>query len=151
VNPFHVNRTKELDDNSPSKNDSKDCKTIAMLVKDGRYREVYIPDDIYQKLREAVAERERLQEQLTSIHNRVVRWLEIRFPEFQKVFKDWRRNAALITLRSFPTPEKIVEAGARKICETWKTEKGASPNHTMPWEIQKNVEILPMDCMPGIK
>ncbi len=122
VNPFHVNRTKELDDNSPSKNDSKDCKTIAMLVKDGRYREVYIPDDIYQELREAVAERERLQEQLTSIHNRVVRWLDIRFPEFQKVFKDWRRNAALITLRSFPTPEKIVEAGARKICETWKTE-----------------------------
>ena len=56
VNPFHVNRTKELDDNSPSKNDSKDCKTIAMLVKDGRYREVYIPDDIYQELREAVAE-----------------------------------------------------------------------------------------------
>jgi transposase len=122
VNPFHVNRTKELDDNSPSKNDSKDCKTIAMLVKDGRYREVYIPDDIYQELREAVAERERLQEQLTSIHNRVVRWLDIRFPEFQKVFKDWRRNAALITLRSFPTPEKIVEAGARKICETWKIE-----------------------------
>lgn len=111
-----------MDDNSPSKNDSKDCKTIAMLVKDGRYREVYIPDDIYQELREAVAERERLQEQLTSIHNRVVRWLDIRFPEFQKVFKDWRRNAALITLRSFPTPEKIVEAGARKICETWKTE-----------------------------
>ena len=85
---------------------SKDCKTIAMLVKDGRYREVYIPDDIYQELREVVAERERLQEQLTSIHNRVVRWLDIRFPEFQKVFKDWRRNAALITLRSFPTPGK---------------------------------------------
>jgi len=47
VNPFHVKRTKELDDNSPTKNDSKDPKTLAMLVKDGRYREVYIPDDIY--------------------------------------------------------------------------------------------------------
>jgi endonuclease YncB( thermonuclease family) len=30
-----------------------------MLVKDGRYREVYIPDDIYQELREAVAEAEK--------------------------------------------------------------------------------------------
>ena len=29
VNPFHVKRTKELDDNSPTKNDRKDTKTIA--------------------------------------------------------------------------------------------------------------------------
>jgi transposase len=122
VNPFHVKRTKELDDNSPTKNDRKDPKTIAMLVKDGRYREVYIPDDIYQELREAVSERERLQEQLTSIHNRVVRWLDIRFPEFTTVFKDWRRNAALITLRSFPTPEKVMEMGVDKIVETWRKQ-----------------------------
>ena len=122
VNPFHVKRTKELDDNSPTKNDRKDPKTIAMLVKDGRYREVYIPDGIYQELREAVSERERLQEQLTSIYNRVVRWLDIRFPEFTTVFKDWRRNAALITLRSFPTPEKVMETGVNKIVETWRKQ-----------------------------
>jgi len=122
VNPFHVKRTKELDDNSPTKNDRKDPKTIAMLVKDGRYREVYIPDDIYQELREAVSERERLQEQLTSIYNRVVRWLDIRFPEFTTVFKDWRRNASLITLRSFPTPEKVMEMGVDKIVETWRKQ-----------------------------
>jgi transposase len=122
VNPFHVKRTKELDDNSPTKNDRKDPKTIAMLVKDGRYREVYIPDDIYQELREAVSERERLQEQLTSIYNRVVRWLDIRFPEFTTVFKDWRRNAAQITLKSFPTPEKIMEMGIDKIVETWRKQ-----------------------------
>jgi transposase len=122
VNPFHVKRTKELDDNSPTKNDRKDPKTIAMLVKDGRYREVYIPDDIYQELREAVSERERLQEQLTSIYNRVVRWLDIRFPEFTTVFKDWRRNAALITLRSFSTPEKVMEMGVDKIVETWRKQ-----------------------------
>ncbi len=122
VNPFHVKRTKELDDNSPTKNDRKDPKTIAMLVKDGRYREVYIPDDIYQDLREAVSERERLQEQLTSIHNRVVRWLDIRFPEFTTVFKDWRRNAALITLKSFPTPEKVMETGIDKLVETWRKQ-----------------------------
>ena len=93
-----------------------------MLVKDGRYREVYIPDDIYQELREAVSERERLQKQLTSIYNRVVRWLDIRFPEFTTVFKDWRRNAALITLRSFPTPKKVMETGVDKIVETWRKQ-----------------------------
>ena len=32
VNPYHVKQTKELDDNSPTKNDRKDPKTIAKLV-----------------------------------------------------------------------------------------------------------------------
>lgn len=121
VNPFHVKRTKELDDNSPTKNDRKDPKTIAMLVKDGRYREVYIPDDIYQELREVVAERERLQERLNAIHNRVVRWLDIRFPEFAGVFKKWTGKAALLTLRTFPTPAMVIEAGEDKILATWRT------------------------------
>ncbi len=62
VNPFHVKCARELDDNSPSKSDRKDPKTIAMLVKDGRYRDVYIPVGVYQELREMVYERERLQE-----------------------------------------------------------------------------------------
>ncbi len=39
VNPHHVKKSKELDDNNPSKTDRKDPKTIAMLVKDGRYME----------------------------------------------------------------------------------------------------------------
>ena len=122
VNPFHVKRTKELDDNSPTKNDRKDPKTIAMLVKDGRYRDVYIPEDIYQELREAVAERERLQERLIAINNRVVRWLDIRFPEFTGVFKKWTGKTALLTLRNFPTPAKVLEAGEEKIMSTWRTE-----------------------------
>jgi transposase len=46
VNPYHVKRCKELDDNSPTKNDRKDPKTIAMLVKDGRYMKPYIPESL---------------------------------------------------------------------------------------------------------
>ena len=34
VNPHHLHKTKELDDNSPSKNDRKDPRVIAGLVKD---------------------------------------------------------------------------------------------------------------------
>src|SRR5699024_8190416 len=37
VNPMHVKRIKELDDNSPSKNDTKDARVIAQLIKDGRF------------------------------------------------------------------------------------------------------------------
>ena len=36
VNPYHVKQTKELDDNSPTKNDRKAPKTIAKLVSEGR-------------------------------------------------------------------------------------------------------------------
>jgi len=120
VNPFHVKRTKELDDNSPTKNDRKDPKTIARLVKDGCYREVYIPEDVYQELREAISERDRLVQRMSSISNQVTRWLDIHFPEFNTIFKDWRRQAALQVLKSFPTPEKIIAAGAVKIEGTWK-------------------------------
>jgi transposase len=87
VNPFHVKRTKELDDNSPTKNDRKDPKTIAMLVKDGRYREVYIPEDVYQELREAVAERDRLVQRLTAINNQVDRGLIFTFRNLSRSSK----------------------------------------------------------------
>lgn len=122
VNPFHVKCTRELDDNSQTKNDKKDPKTIAMLVKDGRFRDVYIPEDVHQELREAVSERERLVEQLISLSNQVIRWLDIRFPEFNEVFKDWSGVAAWLTLKYFPTPAKVATAGALGIINVWRKE-----------------------------
>jgi len=120
VNPFHVKCTRELDDNSPTKNDHKDPKTIAMLVKDGRFRDVYIPEDLYQELREAVLERERLQEQLITLSNQVLRSLDIRVPEFNNIFKDWSGKAAWTTLRTFPTPARVIATGAPGILTTWQ-------------------------------
>ena len=53
VNPHHVHKSKEMDDNSPSKNDPKDPKTIAGLVREGRYFYSYMPTGIYAELRTA--------------------------------------------------------------------------------------------------
>lgn len=75
VNPFHVKRSKELDDNNPTKNDRKDPKTIAMLVKDGRFMVPYIPEGIYSELRTAMETRWQLVKQLNTIRNRVKRWI----------------------------------------------------------------------------
>jgi transposase len=47
VNPLDVKKSKELDDNSPTKNDVKDAKVIAQLVKDGRYAEPTIPQGVH--------------------------------------------------------------------------------------------------------
>jgi len=122
LNPYHVKCARELDDNSPSKSDQKDPKTIAMLVKDGRYRDVYIPDGDYQELREMVRERERLQERLGSLSSQIIRWLDIYFPEFVTVLKDWRGKAAWIALRRFSTPKRMAEVGAQEILLAWREE-----------------------------
>ena len=60
VNPYAVKQTKEMDDNSQSKNDRKDPKVIAKLVIEGRYSAPYTPDGVYADLRIMVANRKRL-------------------------------------------------------------------------------------------
>lgn len=122
VNPYHVKRSKELDDNTPNKNDRKDPKTIAMLVKDGRYLIPYMPEGVYRELRNLMELRRQNVIQLISIQNRVKRWLAIYFPEFNTVFKKWTGKAAILTLKSFPTPQAVIEAGEEKIVATWKQE-----------------------------
>ena len=41
VNPHHVKKSKELDDNNPNKNDRKDPKTIVALVNEGSHIFIY--------------------------------------------------------------------------------------------------------------
>ena len=78
VNSYHVKCARELDDNNPSKSDHKDLKTIAMFVKGGRYRDVYIPVGVYQELREFVCEQEKLQERFNSLKTKFpVGWTSI--------------------------------------------------------------------------
>lgn len=109
VNPFHVKRSKELDDNSQTKNDLKDPKTIAKLVTDGRYSEPHIPEGIYSDLSRAMNMKESLSKNLNIIKNKVDHWLDKYFPEFNGVFADWEGKAALISLTEFPTPEKSLK------------------------------------------
>lgn len=123
VNPHHVKKSKELDDNNPTKNDRKDPKTIAMLVKDGRYIEPYIPEGIYKELRSAMDSRWRLVKELSAIRNRINRWICIHYPEFTKVFEDWEGKAALLILKECPTPKKVVEKGIEGIIAIWKKHK----------------------------
>ncbi|WP_240503591.1 IS110 family transposase [Natranaerobius trueperi] len=89
VNPNHVKRSKELDDNSPTKNDVKDARVIAQLLKDGRYSEPNIPTGIYAELRTGMNLRDRLMTDLNRIKGRVDNWLDRYFPEFRTVFKNW--------------------------------------------------------------
>ena len=119
VNPYAVKQTKELDDNSQSKNDRKDPKVIAKLVTEGRYSAPYTPDGVYADLRIMVANRKRLIREMTQIKNRFARY----FPEYTDVFGDYEAQSSMLLLKKVCTPEAIVELGAEKINQIWRDAK----------------------------
>ena len=122
VNPFHVKISKEMDDNSQTKNDRKDPKTIAKLVIDGRFFETYVATGIYAELRNVVKMYEHVVGCKSVVENKIIQWLDYYFPEFSTVFGSWECKSAMITLKEFPLPSMIVEHGEEKILETWKKE-----------------------------
>ena len=122
VNPYHVKKTKELDDNTPSKSDYKDPKTIAFLVKDGRYQIPYMPDGKYAELRKANNLREEWVQKKIKVKNKITRWLDIHFPEFLNAFSSWEGKTALMTLGKIALPEKIASKTPEEILCIWRIE-----------------------------
>ncbi|MDQ0163951.1 IS110 family transposase, partial [Aeribacillus alveayuensis] len=86
VNPMHVKRSKELDDNLPTKHDAKDALVIAKLVKDGRFSYPRILHEVEAELRAGSTFRESLLKERNAVHNQMIRWLDRYFPEFVQVF-----------------------------------------------------------------
>ena len=123
VNPYAVKQTKELDDNSQSKNDRKDPKVIAKLVTEGRYSLPYTPQGVYADLRVIVTNRQRLIREITQIKNRFARWFAIYFPEYKEVFGDYESQSSMLVLRRACTPEKIIELGIAGINQIWRDAK----------------------------
>jgi transposase len=115
VNPMHVKKTKELDDNSPTKNDVKDARVIAQLVKDGRYAEPKIPQGVYAELRVARKIRDLLSVDLQAVQGQVHNWIDRYFPEFLTVFKDWEGKAALQILKLNKLPHEIISISNEEI------------------------------------
>lgn len=120
VNPMHVKKSKELDDNSPTKNDTKDAKVIAQLIKDGRYSVPNLLEGIYAELREGVKIRDQIIEQLMITEGRIQNVIQRYFPEFFDVFGDWEGKAALCTLKLFPFPSDIKKLEPDEVLAQWK-------------------------------
>ena len=123
VNPHHVKKSKELDDNNPTKNDRKDPKTIAGLVKDGRYMIPYLPEGVYAELRTASNIRFQLQSELTRIQNRINRWFSIYFPEYKNVYGRSDAISGMMILKVAPLPEDILTLGIDGIIKIWRDAK----------------------------
>ena len=122
VNPYHVKNAKEFDDNTPSKSDRKDPKTIAFLVNGGRYQTPYIPRGKYAELRKANNLREEWLKKIWGVKNKIQRWLDIHFPEYLDVFSSWEGKTAIMTLEKMALPTEIVALTAEEILSIWREE-----------------------------
>ena len=123
VNPHHVKKSKELDDNNPNKNDRKDPKTIAALVNEGRFSYPYIPTGIYAEIRNLSNLRFRTQEEITRIKNRLARWFSIYFPEYKDVYGNLDAVSGMMILKEAPLPADIVKLGVEGINKIWRDAK----------------------------
>ena len=123
VNPHHVKKSKEMDDNDPSKNDRKDPKVIAGLVNEGRYFYPYIPDGIYAEIRVLSGLRVQAQSEITRLKNRIARWFSIYFPNYKDVYGNVGAISGLMILRTAPLPEDVVKLGVDGVNQIWRAAK----------------------------
>ena len=123
VNPYSVKKCKELDDNSPEKSDLKDPKTIAGLVREGRYSTSYLPEGVYAEIREAQVCRDQIMKQHVRLSNQIQGWLQKYFPEYLECYKDFDTASGMMVLEHAPLPEDIIKLGAEGINELWRKAK----------------------------
>ena len=123
VNPYAVNKTKEIEDNSQDKNDRKDPKLIANLVKDGNYGMPYLPEDVYADMRALNTLREQLLEDKCRNGNRLHRELIIAFPEYKAAFSKIDGAFTVSLLKRGLLPADLAELGEDGIRKVWREDK----------------------------
>ena len=123
VNPYAVKQTKEVEDNSQLKDDTKDPKLIANLVKDGNFGMPYLPEKIYAELRRLSMFREQLNEDRIRNLNRLHREMKIYFPEYKDAFGKIDGAFCLEVLKVAPFPDDLVALGTEGIRQIWHKAK----------------------------
>ena len=124
VNPFHVKQMKELDDNTQTKSDKKDALVIARLIRDGRFFEIYLPEEKYAELRIL----RRYREQASVARKRLICNLKVLldeyFPEYEKIGYEISSVSARAILRTTPFPKDLLELEEEEIWNRWKLAFG---------------------------
>lgn len=123
VNPYAVKQTKEVEDNSQLKDDTKDPKLIANLVKDGNFGMPYLPEKLYAELRRLSMFRDQLNEDIIRAINRMHRDMKIYFLEYKNAFGKVDGAFSLELLKSAPFPEDLKALGADEIRQIWHDAK----------------------------
>lgn len=125
VNPMHVNRTKELDDNLQTKNDQKDARVIAKLMTNGNFSFPRHLDGAEAELREGSSARHGIKKNIALTKNRIIRWIDRYFPEFSIVYKGLGKNACII-LKQTPLPTDLLENDLEDLIALYKEKEDFS-------------------------
>lgn len=140
VNPYAVKQTKELEDNSQLKDDSKDPKLIANLVKDGNYGMPYLPEGLYAELRRLSMFRDQLTEDRIRNLNRLHREMKIHFPEYKDALGKVDGAFALELLKEAPFPSDLKLLGTEGIRDVWHAAKLRGRGYSRAKEILEYAE-----------
>ena len=123
VNPYAVKQTKEVEDNSQLKDDRKDPKLIANLVKDGNFGMPYLPEKVYADLRRLSMFRDQLNEDRIRTVNRLHREMKIYFPEYKDALGKVDGAFSLELLKQAPFPDDLATLGEDGIRQIWHDAK----------------------------
>ena len=123
VNPYAVKQTKEVEDNSQLKDDRKDPKLIANLVKDGNFGMPYLPEGLYADIRRLSMFRDQLNEDRIRNLNRLHREMKISFPEYKDAFGKIDGSFCLEILKVAPFPDDLKILGIEGIKQIWHEAK----------------------------
>ncbi|MDL2272982.1 IS110 family transposase [Oscillospiraceae bacterium OttesenSCG-928-G22] len=119
VNPYHVKQLKELEDNAQTKSDKKDALVIAHLIRDGRYFDVYMPEQEYADLRILRRHRDHLGDRRKGAMNHVIAVLDEYFPEYEVIGFQVGTISARSILRATPFPSDILQFDAEQLRQAW--------------------------------
>jgi len=108
VNPYHVKRTKETEDNTPTKTDRKDARLIAVMAKDGKFLTCMLPVGAYADLRWLSQARRDKVQKLNAVVNQLHALLDQFFPEFPELFGKLTDKTPMKLLEICPFPGDVL-------------------------------------------
>jgi transposase len=120
VLPSVTKKLKEVEDNSPRKDDAKDAAQICKLLAHGLFVSYPFLDDVGAELRTLTTERHRLSVEETRLKNRLQAALDLAWPEFVDQFCNIDKPTPRALLREWPLPGDMAQASVRTVRATAK-------------------------------
>ena len=115
VLPFVTKRLKEVEDNSPRKDDAKDAAQVCALVGQGLFVSFPLLDDTGAELRLLATERRRLAVEATRLKNRLHSALHLAWPEFVRQFAGLEFETPIALLERWAVPQDLAAAAPRSV------------------------------------
>jgi transposase len=126
VLPSVTKKLKEVEDNSPRKDDAKDAGQICKLLASGLFVDFPLLEDLMAQLRVLTTERQRLGVEETRLKNRLQASLDTGWPEFAGYFSEIDKPTVRAILARWPLPDEFAAASFRTV---HALIKAASRNH----------------------